>query len=125
MADEEMLPPPRKQQLSTNADFRKLLETPRIDRFAEKPRAPRPKKAAQHGQTPKPRKKPQRSKPEEEEGDDDGPSYRLPVSACTLLRLAELENMITVLVYRAAHAIVASGAQGPCRGATQGSESRL
>ena len=72
-----MLPPPRKSQLSTNADFRKLLETPRAERMGDDSRQSKPKKAAaeQEGQQ-KPKKKPYRPKPEVEKKEDDGSGYR-------------------------------------------------
>ena len=72
-----MLPPPRRPQLSTNADFRKLLETPRAERLGDDSRQSKPKKAAgeQEGQQ-KPKRKPFRPKPEVEKKEDDGSGYR-------------------------------------------------
>lgn len=60
--------------MATNADFRKLLETPRTERGGDEVRTPRAKKQQPEGQ--KPKKRLPRPKPEPEIKEDDGLSYR-------------------------------------------------
>lgn len=67
-----MLPPARKAPLSTNEDFRKLLETPRASRIDDETPSRKPKKQ-QEG---KPRKRPPRPKPEAEKQEEEGDGYR-------------------------------------------------
>lgn len=73
MTDEDLQQPTGRPQLATNADFRRLLETPRADRFAE---ADRKAKAKKQPEAQKPKRRPQRPKPEAEEKEEDGPQYR-------------------------------------------------
>ena len=64
------MPPPEKPR--TNEDFRKLLATPRVDRFAEATPA-----RGQSRQASQKQKKPYRPKPKPEtEEADDGRTYR-------------------------------------------------
>ena len=67
-----MLPPARKVPLSTNEDFRKLLETPRAARIDDETPSRKPKKQGDA----KPKKKPSRPKPEAEKPDEEGDGYR-------------------------------------------------
>jgi hypothetical protein len=67
MTEESMKPPPERPQ--TNADFRKLLDTPRIERGGDGPRERKPRKQAD---APKTKKKSARPKPEPEKPADDG-----------------------------------------------------
>lgn len=72
MEEGGMLPPARKTQLSTNEDFRKLLETPRVDRGDDGPDFRKPKKSTES----KPKKRPPRPKPETEKPEQEGDGYR-------------------------------------------------
>ena len=69
MAD--MPPPARKAPLESNADFRKLLETPRPNRGSD---GSIDRKAKQNSEARQ--KKKSRPKPEKEEKEDEGPGYR-------------------------------------------------
>ena len=68
------MPPPPQRKLNTNADFRKLLETPRVDRGDDaKERKPKKAQATQSGQQ---KKKPHRPKPESVKIEEDESGYR-------------------------------------------------
>ena len=67
-----MLPPARRAPLSTNADFRKLLETPRAERLGDET----PSRHAKKTGDAKPRKRPPRPKPEVEKQEPEGDGYR-------------------------------------------------
>lgn len=67
-----MLPPARRAPLSTNADFRKLLETPRAERLGDET----PSRHAKKTGDAKPRKRPPRPKPEAEKQEPEGDGYR-------------------------------------------------
>ena len=67
MAEDGMHPPPARPQ--TNADFRKLLDTPRVERGDDGPRERKPRKQADAS---RPKKKSTRPKPEPEKPAEDG-----------------------------------------------------
>ena len=71
MAEDGMHPPPARPQ--TNADFRKLLDTPRVDRSGD---VPRERKSRKQADAPRPKKKSTRPKPEPEKPAEDGYRYR-------------------------------------------------
>ncbi len=67
-----MLPPARKAPLSTNADFRKLLETPRAERGGDETPVRQNRRTGEG----KPKKRPPRPKPEAEKQEQEGDGYR-------------------------------------------------
>lgn len=69
----DMPPPAVKQPLNSNADFRKLLETPRPNRGGDGSIYKGAKVGKSDG---KPKKKSGKPKPVQEEKEDEGPTYR-------------------------------------------------
>lgn len=69
----DMPPPPRKEPLASNAEFRKLLETPRPNRGGD---GSLDRKAKTNSDAPRQKKKSSKPKPVKEEAEDDGPGYR-------------------------------------------------
>jgi hypothetical protein len=103
-----MLPPPRRPQ--TNADFRKLLDTPRVDRGGDEPKERRPRKQAD---APKPKKKSVRPKPEAEKPEDDGYRQVLPCRTAppTLFSLISHHTVVPTVRNYDALTIISRGTQ--------------